>query len=253
MNSPVVIASTTNYREAQEWAKEVIGDPNILQIWIPESGFVNAERTSDSISFTRKDDVLFGFGVGAHPYIDPTWERFSLPRSLPRELTEDFTLLGRLNVYAINSSNFTDAFDVIELNDADDTHNEINAFLDAHAPGSSSRPGDPQSVFWCGIRSTAGELLAVATIARWESGGMMLSSVATHTDQRRQGLGSRIVRGMLAQARERGIHLVALGVDARNTAAISIYEQIGFDLLCAFNTYSAAQEVPSAGNSPVNK
>ena len=245
MNTAFAIASTASYEEAQDWAREIIGDPNILQIWIPEAGFIKAQRTTDSISFTRQDDVVFGFGVGPNPVIDSSWERFSLPRSLPRELTSSFTLIGRLNVYAINSGTFHDKHGVELLTDAG---TEINVFLDAHAPGSSSRPGDPQSLFWAGIRATDGTLLAVSTIARWESGGMMLSSVATHTDHRRQGLGERMVRGMLAFANERDIEIVALGVDARNSAAMSVYEKVGFHILCEVNTYSAAQEVPSAGN-----
>lgn len=226
---------TTSYAQAQQWAIEIIGDPNVLQIWIPEAGFIRATRTADSISFTRKDDVCFGFGVGPNPPIESDWERFSLSRSLPREKTAGFKLLGQLNVYAIDTASFINPGKVVVLENRDA---DINAFLDDHAPHSSSRPGDLQSLFWCGITNETNNLMAVATIARWESGGLMLSSVATHTDMRKQGLGTQITVGTLAFARERGLNPVALGVTQKNTAAISIYERIGFSLLCAFNTFS---------------
>jgi [ribosomal protein S18]-alanine N-acetyltransferase len=55
-----------------------------------------------------------------------------------------------------------------------------------------------------------------------------INSVAVAPDRRRQGLGSQLMRGVLAIAREEGAVRATLEVRRSNEAARILYEQLGF-------------------------
>jgi ribosomal-protein-alanine N-acetyltransferase len=55
-----------------------------------------------------------------------------------------------------------------------------------------------------------------------------LSSVAVHPDERRHGLGRRLVRDAIARARAAGSAWLTLEVDQANAAAIRLYRQERF-------------------------
>lgn len=46
---------------------------------------------------------------------------------------------------------------------------------------------------------------------------------------RRRGLASLLVRGLLAIAREQGLHLMVAGIDAQNAGSITLHRQLGFE------------------------
>jgi ribosomal protein S18 acetylase RimI-like enzyme len=65
----------------------------------------------------------------------------------------------------------------------------------------------------------------------------MFASIATHSDYRGRGLAQKLVRQMLANAAERKIGHVGLGVFAENIAAKRAYEKVGFSLIGEFTSY----------------
>jgi L-amino acid N-acyltransferase len=83
-----------------------------------------------------------------------------------------------------------------------------------------------------GVEDTAGALVAVAsfgTFRAWPAYKYSVEhSVYVHKDHRGQGLGSKVMRALIAAARERQLHAVIGGIDAANTASITLHEQLGF-------------------------
>ena len=221
---------TSNHALAKQWAEELLGTPNVFIPWFPQDKFVTAVRTPGSLACAREDKGLFGFGFGTHPEINPAWTHFSLPKSLAREITNDFPLKGQWSGYSIATERCAHEEPVEELIDT----SGIEELLKVHAPDSSTYPGNPEVIFWAGIRSDNGELLAVATVVRWESGAKMVSSVATREDVRAQGLAQKLIKGIVKMAHDRGIDRLNLAVFTENLAARVVYEKIGFECMGDF-------------------
>ena len=228
---------TLDFERAQEWAKEIFGSPNLFQIWMPAKGFVKAVRAGDSLAFTRGVDEPYGLGLGSEVEIDPLWQNFSIPRAIPKELTAEFVLSGQWDSYVIETDQVPvgslDPYQYLHLDD----NLEILKFLEKHAPESSTKPGHPEIFFWGGLRGESGELLAVAALTQWESGGHVLSSVGVHEEHRGRGLAQLLTKAIVSEAAQRSIPLVALGVAGKNSAAIAVYEKVGFACMGRFNYF----------------
>ena len=224
--------TTKDYNEALRWAAE-LGDEGLApSVWIPKSGFEFAVQNSDgSVSFTRNGNPNFGLGVGSDPIIEEKWERFALPKALPKEKTLDFKLVNRWNPYQIDTSSFTELHGATEINSEG-----IKEFLDANAPESSVYPGNPETIFWAGIKVN-GELVAIGSVGTWESGNQVISSITTKISERGKGYGGAITKAILALCNIRGIKTVSLAVNAKNDVAARVYEKIGFKSLGKFNTF----------------
>jgi len=219
----------TSYDEAITASSKLGAQGLVPTVWIPKSGFEYALLNTDgSVSFTRDG---FGLGVGPDPIIDPTWQRFALPKTLAKEKTLDFKLVNRWNPYQIQTLNFTDTKGVSEIGEAG-----IKEFLDANAPESSVYPGNPETVFWAGL-IVNNELVAVGALSKWESGKFVISSIATKITERNKGYGQIITEGIIALANQRGIGMVRLAVNAKNEVAMRVYEKIGFESMGSFNTF----------------
>ena len=108
---------TTDHAQAMQWARELLGTPNVAVPWIPKDKFLNAVRTPGSLSLTREDKGVFGFGLGVNPELNPAWTHFSLPKSLPREITEEFALQGQWSAYSIDTGLCAQDLPVEELID----------------------------------------------------------------------------------------------------------------------------------------
>jgi len=106
----------------------------------------------------------------------------------------------------------------------------INAFLDVANPDASTRPGDPEIEQWAAVPdpSDTRSLLAAAAITRWQSGGLVLVSVATRPDARGQGLAAAVSAFLTRRAINAGEGQVALGHYADNDVARRVYERLGF-------------------------
>ena len=221
---------TTDHALAMQWARELLGTPNVAVPWIPRDKFLSAVRSPGSLALTREDKGVFGFGLGVNPEINPAWTHFSLPKAMPRELTESYPLAGQWSAYSIDTQLCAQELPVEELIDT----SGVEALLNIHAPDSSTYPGNPEVIFWAGIHSEVGELIAVAAVVRWESGAKMISSVAVHTDRRGEGLAQRLVKGAMRMAFDRGIDRINLAVFTKNESARAVYEKVGFTCMGDF-------------------
>ncbi len=228
---------THDFVKAQEWAADIFGSPNLFQTWMPAIGFVKAVRVGTSLAFTRGDDEPYGLGLGNEVEIDPIWRSFSIPRSRSKESTSEFVLAGQWDAYVIDTSQVQESYVGRQqyLHLEDDL--EILSFLEVHAPESSTKPGHREIVFWGGLRSESGELLAVAALTQWESGGYVLSSVGVHQHHRSRGLAQLLTKAVVRESATRGISKVALGVSGKNNAAIAVYEKVGFTCMGRFNYF----------------
>ena len=198
----------------------------LIEIWIPKDKFVEATTSDDSRSITRLDDPYFGFGFGPNPPIDPRWSQFTFTRSTPKEITKNYELIGQWDAYGIETQKFD--VDYLLLTDT----KTINNLIEKNAPELSIRAEDEEVVAWVGI-----EDFALGAICRWESGGHVLSAIVVANDQRGKGFGKTITYALISEAFKRGINYVALGVMAKNEAAISTYRSVGFEELGKFNTF----------------
>jgi ribosomal protein S18 acetylase RimI-like enzyme len=72
----------------------------------------------------------------------------------------------------------------------------------------------------------------VATGQRYTfDGASYLSSIGTRPNWRGRGIGAHITRVLAADSRADGVDLIYLGVYADNTAAVRLYEGLGFSIL----------------------
>lgn len=224
---------TSEFALGIDWARQLLGEPNVPQVWIPEIAFVDAVRDGENISFTRKtNDGFFGLAIGPRPILLTEWNEFAIPQGVDPSLVEGFTFHDNWETHAIEVT--SRSYEVEPLEDDE----FISEFLNTHAPQSSAKPGNPEIQFWGCIRNDDGDIAAIAAITQWESGEYMLSSVATHTDMRGQGFGQKICAGLLGLSYDRGIERLNLVVLSSNTAAIKAYSRIGFHLIGKFASYS---------------
>jgi N-acetylglutamate synthase len=134
---------------------------------------------------------------------------------------------------------------VVELADtpADDWY-EMVAEHKGTLPPAAVRilTGVPETVF-AQVRDDGGALLAVArgTVtgpARWHGIGLL----QTAPQARRQGLAQHVLQAMAQWARQRGSTAAFLQVEERNTAAVTLYQRLGFS---THHTYLTRVAPPS--------
>jgi ribosomal protein S18 acetylase RimI-like enzyme len=109
----------------------------------------------------------------------------------------------------------------------------IDAFLKLHAPDSSVYPGNDEILQWVEIHD-GNELVAVAALCRWQSGRVVISSVATHSDHRGKGYGKQLIEKCLIAGAKLGEKYLCLGVRHKNESAQRLYASTGFTLMHNF-------------------
>ncbi|MGO4883084.1 MAG: GNAT family N-acetyltransferase [Bryobacteraceae bacterium] len=77
-----------------------------------------------------------------------------------------------------------------------------------------------------------------------------IGNVYTRTDRRGQGLGSQVSSAVTGELLQLGLRTVALNVVQTNTAALSVYERLGFTRHCDYLEGSGAGTLPAAGSPP---
>lgn len=85
-----------------------------------------------------------------------------------------------------------------------------------------------------------GDLLASSILLRRRTPGgttSRLYSLAVSPAARGQGLGSRMLRDVIATCRREGIGSLHLEVRASNAAAIALYRKFGFDIIADLRDY----------------
>ena len=227
------LIESTDYDLAQKWAIEIAGDPNQAQLIIPEEKFIKAVRNSNSVSLTTREEKLFGLGLGINPPIDPKWKRFTIERNAAISNYEGAQSVLDLDIYSIETSLYENSPLAVEIQGDE----EISDFLKAHAPNSSVWPGNPELVFWAGMRNQSGELITVGAVTMWETGQKIVSSVGTAEHERGKGIATKLVAEMVAKANELGFPRLGLAVRADNIPAKRAYEKVGFVLCGEFTIF----------------
>ncbi len=219
--------NTTDFALAKEqYAMHFPASP-FFDAWVPVSHFICADYDGENLSITRRDEKIYGMAFGPSPTIPADWDSFSIESRGLAALPDGVEKMDEWDCYWAPT---TESIDLPEHQKSD---SEISAFLEAHAPNSSVFPGNDEILRWIEI-TEAGELLGVAALCRWQSGKVVVSSVATHCDRRGQGIGKKVMAASLAAARELGEEILSLGVMHTNESAHRLYRSMGFTLMHNF-------------------
>lgn len=121
-------------------------------------------------------------------------------------------------------------------------HNEeIAAFLANASPSASTPPGHRDVMTWHGIRRD-GQLVAVGAALTWQSGVVVLASIATHPLWRGQGLGRAVTASLTRYCLDQGHNTVYLGMNADNDAARSTYRALGYQVIGEYTSGSLSAD-----------
>jgi ribosomal protein S18 acetylase RimI-like enzyme len=219
----------------QEYERLFPGSP-FFRVWVPRERFISGHSDgAGNLSFTREDGGLFGIAIGPDPYISPEWNRFSV---------ETIALEGRGVNGLPEPAELVDAWDCywaptvtgVSLNERKFSDSVIQEFLELHAPNSSVFPGDDEILHWIEVIED-GELVGVGALCRWQSGNVVISSVGTHIDRRRQGIGRQVMEGALSGGSHFGASFISLGVMHSNESAQRLYRALGFTLMHNFTYF----------------
>lgn len=120
---------------------------------------------------------------------------------------------------------------VEDLTDAD----EINAVLDAGAPGAHARPGSPGVEAWLGVRES-GRLLATGALVRQPDGTGHLRAVTVLPAARGRGMGRDLSAVLTRRALAGGSGVATLGVYTDNDPAVAPYRGLGYEVVHTFTS-----------------
>lgn len=213
-----------------EYQKYFPGSP-FLETWIPREKFLDADFDGKgSISISREDDGVYGVALGTNPTIPSDWKSFSIESQSVHLVPDTFTQLDEWDCYwAPTLKGEIDQSEGV-------SDSEIDLFLKANAPKSSVTPGDQEIVQWIQILDEA-RLVAVAALCRWESGRVVISSVATDAALRGRGLGRELMRRTLIAGNQIGEAALCLGVAHHNESAQRLYASAGFTKMHNFTYF----------------
>jgi ribosomal protein S18 acetylase RimI-like enzyme len=221
----------TTYEEVeQEYEKLFPGSP-FFRVWVPRERFISGHSDGvGNLSFTREDGGFFGIAIGPDPYISPEWVRFSVETRGVNGLPELAELVDAWDCY------WAPTVTGVPLNERKFSDAAIKEFLELHAPNSSVFPGNDEILHWIEVIED-GELVGVGALCRWQSGNVVISSVGTDSDRRRQGIGRRIMEHALSGGSHFGASFISLGVMHGNESAQRLYRAMGFTLMHNFTYF----------------
>jgi ribosomal protein S18 acetylase RimI-like enzyme len=197
--------------------------------WVPEEKFVGADVDElGNFTISREDEGIYGIALGPSPVIPSEWKNFSLESQGIASLPVDFKVVEEWDCYWAPTveGKFESSTPSADAN--------IDAFLRRHAPDSSVYPGNDEILQWVEILDE-GELVAIAALCRWESGRVVISSVATHSARRGKGFGKQLIEKCLIVGSLLGEEYLCLGVRHRNESAQRLYASTGFTLMHNFS------------------
>ncbi len=215
------------YLARAEYEKFFPNSP-FFDTWVPREKFLNAEIDGDgNFTIGREDNGIYGIALGPSPVIPAEWKNFSMESRGIVALPQDSKAVVEWDCYWAPTKN-GDAVDGQRSSDG-----AIAAFLKLHAPDSSVFPGNDEILQWVEIYE-GDELAAVAALCRWESGRVVISSVATRGDLRGRGLGKKLIEDCLIAGAALGEKYLSLGVRHQNESAQRLYRATGFALMHNF-------------------
>jgi GNAT superfamily N-acetyltransferase len=218
---------SSDFDLARTHYQELFPGSPFFDVWIPKSHFISADFDGDNLSITRRDENLYGMAFGISPVIAPKWNSFSIESKGIASLPADFEVKAEWDCYWAPTTSGACISVRVKSDD------EITAFLQTHAPSSSVFPGNDEILRWIEIIDQ-GELIGVAALCRWQSGKVVVSSVASHSDRRGQGIGKQVMAASLSAAHELGEEILSLGVMHANESAHRLYRSMGFTLMHNF-------------------
>jgi ribosomal protein S18 acetylase RimI-like enzyme len=222
---------TDDVAVARRWALEIDGAGGAATFLLAASRFRHAAREGAALSLTLVDRFPVGITFGVNAPLEDEWRRI-LANDAGVERLAAMPLQDRWDFFSRPSAPGPD--DV----DAPPTDDEVHAFLSAHAPSSGVWPGNPEIVEWLALRDDAG-VASLCALVRWESGLVVVASVATRTDARGRGWARRLMALAVARAHRHGSPWVGLGVRHDNEVAQRAYRDVGFTCRARFWVYAA--------------
>ncbi len=221
---------TSDLVTARRWAREILGGQNPAKYYLAPQNFVAAYRSDKSFSFLIDGDNFYSQMYGPNPHFDERCIWLSVTGSEP-DLSGKMVSGRGFQFWEAPTSQRASHIELLTNGD------EINAIIAEHAPDSSVHPGDPEEVFWGGVRNEEKELVALAGLVKWQSGFHVMVSVVTRLQDRGKGYATLLAEGMISEAHSSGIAEIGLGVRTTNTAAQRVYEKAGFKNLADFTNY----------------
>jgi ribosomal protein S18 acetylase RimI-like enzyme len=219
---------TNNFNEVRAAYYEHYSATPFFDTWIPESKFLSAAFDNDgNFAISREDDGIYGLALGSSPKIPGNWNNFSMESRGISVLPAEYKIVVEWDCYWSPTRSGD-----VDLNPRS-SDSVIESFLKAHAPDSSVFPGNSEILEWVEIHDQ-GQLVAIAALCRWQSGKIVISSVATHTDFRGRGYGKALMEKCLLIAGSLGEESVSLGVRHTNESAQRLYAATGFRLMHNF-------------------
>ena len=217
------------YDDARDFYQEKNPGSPFFETWFPRSKYVTSHVTDGgSLTAIRADgEGVYAMAVGADPFIPEDVKKFSIERGASEKYLEGAIESGGWDCYYKATPPIGQ---LIERRFSDEV---IDSFLKEHAPQSSVFPGNEEIQHWVEIID-GDDLVGVAALCRWESGHIVLSSVATHSEMRGRGIGKKLMELSLQGARALGEETLSLGVFHLNEAGIRLYESTGFTLMHHF-------------------
>ena len=219
---------TSQFEEAR--AAYVRSYPNspFFETWVPGEKFLSAVFDGDgNFVISREDNGIYGIALGAKPVVPDNWKNFSMESRGIDFLPQEFKAVVEWDAYFAPTTSGT----IIEPAIA--TNHEIDSFLKEHAPESSVFPGNDEILQWVEVRDE-GALVAIAALCRWQSGRIVISSVATDSQLRGRGFGKILMGKCLAAGSHYGEKYLSLGVRHLNESAHRLYASSGFILMHNF-------------------
>ena len=218
---------SSDFEVAGSQYQELFPGSPFFDVWVPESHFVSFDFDGENLSITSRDENLYGMAFGKSPVIAPEWNSFSMESKAVASLPAGVEVKAEWDCYWAPTSVGAKIPARVKSDE------EIKTFLEAHAPSSSVFPGNDEILSWLEIVEH-GELLGVAALCRWQSGKVVVSSVATHIDRRGEGIGKKVMAASLSAAHELGEDFLSLGVMHANESAHRLYRSMGFTLMHNF-------------------
>jgi ribosomal protein S18 acetylase RimI-like enzyme len=218
----------SSFEEAHSAYVNIYPDSPFFETWVPREKFVSADIDGDgNFVISREDDGIYGIALGSHPIIPGDWKNFSMESKGISRLPKEYKAVVEWDCYWAP----TTAGELVAPALA--TDEEIDTFLREHAPDSSVFPGNDEILQWIEIRDQ-GELAAIAALCRWQSGRVVISSVATNTSLRGRGFGKALMAECLDAGRQYDEKYLSLGVRHLNESAQRLYASTGFRLMHNF-------------------
>ena len=108
--------------------------------------------------------------------------------------------------------------------------------LSQHYPDSFFEPHQLSTGHYYGVRTEAGQLVAVAGVHIVSRTDRLaaLGNIVSHPEHRGRGLSTRVTAHLCRELAREGIDLFALNVERKNTSAMRVYENLGFVDHCTY-------------------